>query len=177
MKIYLNKVKESWIIDRIRQEWYENKKNISTNFISRSEIVWILSPWVWKKVPLKYLKSKKVLCSHYHFDFEKFDKEDFYNLDKYVDEYHVISNKTKDQLASLTNKNITSIPFWVNDNIFMHLSNKEELRTKLSFNHNDYLVGSFQRDTESSDLISPKLIKGPDIFIELVKKYTELIKI
>ena len=31
------------------------------------------------------------------------------------------------------------------------------------------LVGSFQRDTEGSDLISPKLIKGPDIFIEIVK--------
>ena len=33
----------------------------------------------------------------------------------------------------------------------------------------DYLVGSFQRDTEGHDLISPKLVKGPDIFIDLVK--------
>ena len=30
------------------------------------------------------------------------------------------------------------------------------------------MIGSFQRDTEGSDLISPKLIKGPDIFLEIV---------
>ena len=32
------------------------------------------------------------------------------------------------------------------------------------------MVGSFQRDTEGHDLKSPKLIKGPDIFIEIIKK-------
>ena len=32
----------------------------------------------------------------------------------------------------------------------------------------DYLVGSFQRDTEGKDLISPKLVKGPDIFLDIV---------
>ena len=30
------------------------------------------------------------------------------------------------------------------------------------------MVGSFQRDTEGDDLMSPKLIKGPDIFIKIV---------
>ena len=30
------------------------------------------------------------------------------------------------------------------------------------------MVGSFQRDTEGHDLLSPKLIKGPDIFIKIV---------
>ena len=33
-----------------------------------------------------------------------------------------------------------------------------------------YVVGSFQRDTEGHDLKSPKLEKGPDIFVETVKK-------
>ena len=31
------------------------------------------------------------------------------------------------------------------------------------------LVGSFQRDTEGHDLISPKLSKGPDIFCDIVE--------
>jgi glycosyltransferase involved in cell wall biosynthesis len=30
-----------------------------------------------------------------------------------------------------------------------------------------YLIGSFQRDTEGADLISPKLVKGPDVFAEI----------
>ena len=41
---------------------------------------------------------------------------------------------------------------------------------KFGFNKNDYLIGSFQRDTEGSDLKSPKLIKGPDIFINIAKE-------
>ena len=32
---------------------------------------------------VKYLKEKKVLCSHYHFNFDSFDKEDFIELDSF----------------------------------------------------------------------------------------------
>ena len=31
-----------------------------------------------------------------------------------------------------------------------------------------FCCGSFQRDTESKDLKSPKLIKGPDIFLQIL---------
>lgn len=170
MKIYVNKVNESWIIDRIRKDWYKNKQNISTNYIRRSDIVWILSPWVWQNLSKKILEQKKVICSHYHFDFDNFDEKEFYLLDRYVNEYHVISQKTFQQLQSLTDKKITSIPFWVNQSIFKNLPDKDLLRRNLGLSNDDYLVGSFQRDTESDDLISPKLIKGPDIFVDLVKK-------
>ena len=118
------------------------------------------------------MKNKKVICSYYHFDFDKFgqkEKENFYNLDQYVDEYHVISEMTKEQLSRLTDKKITSIPFWVNQNVWYEIKDKEELRKSFDIDNEDYLVGSFQRDTEGHDLISPKLVKGPDIFIDLVK--------
>ena len=170
MNVYLNKIKESWIIDRIRKDWYENNKDISTNYIRQSNIFWIISPWVWKSISKKALESKKVLCSHYHFDFNNFNEKDFYHLDSYVDEYHVISLKTKEQLEQLTDKKITSIPFWINQKDFYYKANKIELRKNLGFKPNQYLVGSFQRDTESHDLKSPKLIKGPDIFLDIVSK-------
>ncbi len=88
--------------------------------------------------------------------------------DKFVDIYHVISNKTVAELKKLTNKKIVSIPFWVDQNLFFDIQNKEDLRKKYKFNNQDYLIGSFQRDTEGSDLINPKLIKGPDIFLKIV---------
>ena len=126
-----------------------------------------------EKTPKKHLKNKKVICSYYHFDFDKFDskqKKNFYDLDQYVDEYHVISEITKEQLKGLTRKKITSIPFWVNQNIWFEIDKKTELRNSFNLSTQDYLVGSFQRDTEGHDLVSPKLSKGPDIFIEIVKK-------
>ena len=47
MKIYLSKINESWIIDRVRKEWYENNKDISTKFIKKADVIWIISPWLW----------------------------------------------------------------------------------------------------------------------------------
>ena len=170
MKVYLSNINESWIIDRIRKEWYKANSDISTKMIMRSEIIWIISPWLWEKIPRKYLKEKKVICSHYHFDFNNFDRENFYELDQYVDEYHVISKKTQEQLEQLTAKKITSIPFWINQNLFFEIQNKKKLRDELGFNDEDYLVGSFQRDTEGNGSNLPKLIKGPDIFYKLLSE-------
>tara|TARA_B100000965_G_C19578928_1_gene752600 strand:+ start:1029 stop:1952 length:924 start_codon:yes stop_codon:yes gene_type:complete len=171
MKIFLSNINESWVVDRFRDDWYEHNKEISTNSIKKSDIIWIISPWVWKNIKTKYLKDKKVVCSIYHIDFEKFtdkDEKEFYMRDKFVDIYHVISNKTVAELKKLTNKKIVSIPFWVDQNLFFDIQNKEDLRKKYKFNNQDYLIGSFQRDTEGSDLINPKLIKGPDIFLKIV---------
>ena len=171
MKVYLSNLNESWVVDRFRNDWYKYNDDISTNNLKNADLIWIISPWVWKKIPKRQLKKKQVICSIYHIDFDSFDeneKKDFFNRDQYVDEYHVISKKTKEQLETLTDKKITSIPFWVDNNIFYNIENKVELRNKFGFNQDDFIIGSFQRDTEGHDLKSPKLIKGPDIFFNIV---------
>ncbi len=171
MKIFLSNINESWVVDRFRSDWYLHNSKISTNSIKKADIIWIISPWIWKNLKTKYLKDKKVVCSIYHIDFEKFtekDEKEFYARDEFVDIYHVISKKTVLQLKKLTDKEILSIPFWVDQNLFYEISNKNDLRQKFNFNNQDYLIGSFQRDTEGSDLLTPKLIKGPDIFLEIV---------
>ncbi len=172
MKVYINKVGENWVVDRFRKEFYKYNNNLTTNFISRSDLVWIIAPWVWKKIPKKYLSKKKVICTYHHLDLKNFDENkqfDFDELNHYVDEYHSVSQATKLQLQKFTNKKITTIPFWINQNLFFHIKDKSNLKIELGFNVDDYLIGSFQRDTEGKDLISPKLIKGPDIFLRIVK--------
>jgi glycosyltransferase involved in cell wall biosynthesis len=174
MKIYLSKINESWIVDRVKDEWFEYNDEISTKEIKDSDIIWIISPWLWQKIPKRYLKTKKVVCSIYHFEDKDFLKEnliDFYDRDKFVTHYHVISPKVKEQLENLTDKPVTYIPFWVNQNLWFNIEDKQFLRKKFGVAEDSFLVGSFQRDTEGSDLISPKLIKGPDRFIEIVKYY------
>ena len=173
MKIYTNKIKESWIIDRVTKEWNQQNGDLITKKIKESDIIWIIANWVWRKVPKKYLQNKKVVVSVYHIDFDSFDEEEeknFYELDQYVHTYHVISLKTKEQLQKLTNKKIISIPFWINQKNYFYIDDKKELREKLGFSTSDFLVGSFQRDTEGHDLKSPKLIKGPDIFLNIVSE-------
>ena len=176
MKIYLNKANESWIVDRLRDEWFQYNENISTNNIKESDVIWIIAPWMWNRIPKRYLKQKTVICTIHHIDFEKFDKNEeknFYDRDVYVDIYHAVSKKTEEQLLQITKKRIYTIPFWINQNIFFEKNNKSELRKKYGISEKDYLIGSFQRDTEGKDLVSPKLSKGPDQFIKIVKELSQ----
>ena len=59
MKIYLSKINESWIVDRVRKEWYLYNKEISTKFLFNADIIWIISPWTWHKLPKNHLREKK----------------------------------------------------------------------------------------------------------------------
>lgn len=172
MKIYINSAKENWVVDRFISEWKKYNPGYAKSKLFNPDIVWLIAPWTWKKVPEKLLIQKNVVCTIHHIDEEKFDKEqkeDFYKRDKFVDHYHVISNKTYNQVSSLTTKPITIIPFWINQNIWFKQKDVHLIKRKYGFSSNDYLIGSFQRDTEGSDLISPKLSKGPDQFFEIVE--------
>ena len=51
--------------------------------------------------------------------------------------------------------------------------NQESLRKKYGLPSKNFLIGSFQRDTEGHDLKTPKLEKGPDIFCDAVLKIRE----
>ena len=179
MKVYLTNLNESWIVDRLRKQWYEHNSKISTENIKEATTIWIIAPWLWKKIRKNYLKNKKVICSIYHFersDFEQKNLREFYKRDKYVDLYHVISLKTKEDLQKLTNKKIVYIPFWSDQSEWYEIGDKESLRRKYNIPYSSFVIGSFQRDTEGKDLKSPKLIKGPDRFIEIIKNKQEQVK-
>ena len=180
MKIFINDAKEDWIVDRLKKEFSVYNPKLFTNEAKDADIIWIISPWSWKNVSKKYLKEKKVLCTVHHVDFNKFtgkEKRNFYKLDKFVDYYHTISDKSYEQLFSLTSKKIYNFPFWVNSKLWFDISESSKLKTKYKIPEDRYIIGSFQRDTEGKDRASPKLSKGPDRFFEIVKKMGEERKI
>jgi glycosyltransferase involved in cell wall biosynthesis len=171
MNIYINRAKENWVVDRFRREFNEYNYKTSNNYFFGNKLIWLIAPWTWRKINPKYLNSNKVICTIHHIDEDKFtgnEVVEFKERDKLVDIYHSISLKTTNQLSRYTNKEIKTIPFWANQNLWYEIQNKEKLRNKYSISNNDFLVGSFQRDTEGHDLMTPKLSKGPDRFIEIV---------
>mgnify|MGYP001156700145 FL=1 len=74
MKIYVNNPKESWVVDRFRKEWYSNNKALSTKIIGTSDVIWIIAPWTWRKIPIKQLQNKKVICTVHHIDETSFSR-------------------------------------------------------------------------------------------------------
>jgi len=170
MKIYTLKANENWICDRFVEEWIRYNGAIHEPDPNKSDIIWVLSSWQWRNIPLSLLANKKVVVTIHHIVPEKLKQQQYKNfkeLEKFVDVYHVPSKKSYNQVKLFTTKTIKQIPFWVNQNLWFPL-NKEDIREKYKFNKNAFLIGSFQRDTEGSDLKSPKLEKGPDLFCDYV---------
>ena len=176
MNLYINSAKENWVVDRFIKEFKEFDKIRTTRLLFNADLIWIIAPWTWRKIPIKYLKRNKVVCTIHHIDEDKFDeiaKKEFLERDSIVNQYHVISESTYKQVSNLTIKPIKIIPFWVNQNIWFEIKNRDQILDKYKLDNKKFYIGSFQRDTEGSDLISPKLSKGPDRFIEILKRKNE----
>ncbi len=64
------------------------------------------------------------------------------------------------------------IPYLIDVNAFKPVGKDDKdlsrLKADLNLPADAYLIGSFQRDTEGSDLLRPKLVKGPDLLLEIV---------
>jgi len=177
MKIFLLRSNESWICDRLINEWEEHNTDQITKNPVEADVIWLLAGWCWNQLPIDLLKYKKVVITIHHIVPEKFDQQkyqEFLFRDQFIDAYHVPCKKTRDQISRLTSKPITNIPFWVNQNIWYDKKSQQTvLKEKYNLSKTSFLIGSFQRDTEGSDLISPKLEKGPDLFCDMVETLYE----
>ena len=171
-KVFLLGAKENWICDRFVKEWYDENSDISTHDINSANVLWLVAGWCWNQIDPSILNSKKVIITIHHIVLEKFNnqkRKEFEERDRFIDLYHVPCEKTKKQIENLTTKPIFVSPFWSNQNMWFPIQDRESLRNKYEIDKSCYLVGSFQRDTEGSDLISPKLEKGPDLFCDYVE--------
>ncbi len=123
------------------------------------------------KLPEDILKSKKIICNlagewgRYERDFG----ERFRSLIPLVDLWIVRSEKAKQDLVE-KNLNAILIPYTVNTDIFKPLSDTETKKwyRKYKLPQDTYLIGNFMRDSNAGKLKTPKLVKGPDIFVDIL---------
>jgi glycosyltransferase involved in cell wall biosynthesis len=171
MKIYINNSNENWICDRMRKEFIQkNSQHITYDMID-ADVVWLFSNWIWRQTPIEILKNKKVATTIHHIDPEKIDLNDFMLRDQFIDAYHVFSEKTIEHFPQEVDlKKVHVVPYWYNADLWKLISEKDNLRKKFNIPADQFTIGSFQRDTEGSDLKTPKLSKGPDIFCDIVEK-------
>jgi len=170
MKIFTLQAGEKWICDRFVSEWNESNPDTFVQDPSEASVIWLLADWCWNQIPRDILSKKHVVCTVHHIVPEKFSeasRKEFSDRDQYVDLYHVPCLATQRQIQSLTSKPVFVRPFWVNQNIWFPM-NRREARRRHGIPDDRFLIGSFQRDTEGSDLKSPKLEKGPDVFCDIV---------
>lgn len=172
-KVWLLPAYEDWICDRLVIEFNAHNSDIVVAHPLQADVIWLFSDWNWNRVPYELLRSKKVITTVHHIVPEKFDNaamKDFKRRDEITDVYHVFNERTKSYVKHLTTKTVAMRPYWANQDAFPRVElDKKSLCEKYNLPQDKFLIGSFQRDTEGSDLISPKLEKGPDLFADAIE--------
>jgi len=172
---------EKWICDILKKEFSMQFQDIVTSRAEEASIIWYLAPWNYRHIPAGYtkdayyesLKMKKVIFTQHHIDLDKVYlgqlDEQFRFMRQYGTHYHSICDITKQQMKYYLDPLKTStMKLWVNKDVFYPIKNKASLREKYRFDKKAYLVGSFQKDSEGQSGL-PKLSKGPDLFIQIIK--------
>lgn len=171
-KVYVLPPREDWIIDRLVNEWNFYNSDISVTSPVHADVVWLLADFCWLDLAnANLLKNKKVITTIHHIVPEKFghsEQLEFAVRDKITTVYHVPNQYTLEFIRIFTNKPIHVIPYWANQDIWRHTGTKQDLRGQYGLPQDDFLIGSFQRDTEGRDLVSPKLEKGPDLLADYI---------
>ena len=175
MKIFVLAPRENWIIDRISQEFVKTHPELVTDNPYEADLIWAAAGWCWNHLPADILQNKKILLTVHHEVPEKFSGDrlnSFLVRDQFIDQYHVPAQKTKDFIRDYTQKEVNVLSYWYDGDVWKP-DDKANCRDILDLPRDKFIVGSFQRDTEGSDLITPKLEKGPDIFCDYVEKLSK----
>jgi glycosyltransferase involved in cell wall biosynthesis len=147
---------------------YKNIRNNILHFGSRN----IYFPDGFKKIH----KSNKVIVTWFHGTDEDLQ---FINAlpegSRYADIIHTSCEISKSQIIKWGGEpdKIEVIPFGIDLNYFKPVSHiqKMELRKQHGIPESMIVIGSFQKDGNGwEEGFDPKLIKGPDIFCEVVEK-------
>jgi hypothetical protein len=123
-------------------------------------------------INFKYL-SKRYVITHIPHDVKSMLMQPNYlKVRPFVDKWIVMSRRAKIMLESF-GLDGEYVPYPIDLEKFHKIDKSmlklDQFRKKYKIPTDKYLIGSFQRDTEGADLITPKYVKGPDVFFEIVK--------
>ncbi len=143
--------------------------NIQTSNIFQNDVLHAIH---WKSllnVPRELLIGRRVLSHLTHAPEAAFSQTEFGGIEKLVQLWVVRSSQAQQAFNARGLRNML-IPYAYDPSVFFPVPRNDprlhSLRARWNIPMDAFLVGSFQRDTEGSDLRSPKLVKGPDIFLE-----------
>ncbi len=167
-KVFLFSAYNKWAIgDDLLQTKRALQNIVEFTDLAHAEVVHCV--W-WEEIlglDVRQLMGKRIVC-HMSGEPSRYLKlPRFAVMPKMVGLWISQSTEAKNQLNNLGLKNVL-IPYVVDTEIFKPTIDVQDIVEKWKIPSDKYLICNFHRDTEGSDLISPKLVKGPDIFLEIV---------
>jgi len=133
-------------------------------------------------IPKKIHKSNKVILTWYHVISDDKKTKLIPQINGMVDIVHTACNLTKEELIrfGFDREKIIVIPLGMDLDVFrVKMQDKNnKFKSRIGLPKNKIIIGSFQKDGNGwGEGLEPKLIKGPDIFCDVVEKISKEVDI
>ncbi len=144
------------------------------NFVSNIRDADVVHSVSWEEllqIPDDLLLGKQIV-SHISGEPFRYLKDPHFSLAmQKVGHWIAQSHQAEEQLAQM-GLSVRQIPYAADSHLFYPLPPTDAkliaLRKEWNIPNNRYVIGNFHRDSEGHDLSLPKLMKGPDLFAEVV---------
>lgn len=162
----------NWALDSdLRLTKQAIKDVVSFSSLGNCEVVHSMSWLEIANIPAELLIGKHVIC---HIPGEPFRYLTIPSASKALKRVGLWVAQSTQAQTEMVKLGIASnlIPYTIETNKFYPIDRDnpelQKLKKRWKIPPHRYIISNFHRDTESSDLTSPKLVKGPDVFVEIV---------
>jgi len=176
MKIALKSQGAGWVLDSIVKDYKKFSRHQIVSLNQDPDVLWSISlfsyPSICSQVPQK---CKKVIHVH-HIDEDKLPDYNFGSFN--TADACLVPNKITEIVAKkYINIPIVRIPYWLLSSSTLPKDEAKIMKTKKQISNGEVLIGSFVKDGNGNNGNTPKLSKGPDILVDVLKKLHSRIKI
>ena len=169
------------IIEHLNNERLITSKITTTHYGIRNQIIHFgsVNTLIDQRKIKKVHHSNRLVLTWFHISPDDKRIKFIPELNTKVDIVHTASNITKEKLVhyGLDKEKIVVIPLGVDLSLFKPVSEvrKQKIRKRLDIPQDKIVVGSFQKDGVGwGEGLEPKMVKGPDIFCDVIEKLTKV---
>lgn len=170
MRICLISDGNGWIIDRIAGDFKKYSKHQIVDIRDNPNILWSVNLFSFPKIRQHIPSSCSSFVSIHHIDETKLKEYAFadYNCASGCIVPNKITFQTTSKYLSIP---IYQLPYWLSSSFLKKIDSEKvnDLRKKIN-PEGCTLIGSFVKDGEGRRGDNPKLSKGPDVLVEVLKK-------
>jgi len=162
--------KVAWALDE-DIAWVRRSLNNRCRWTSlpRAQIVHAVWPAAVSAIPADASRGKFVICQADNPPSFYLGTEEFARVADRVDLWVARSREALSQFR-LLGLPAELVPYAVDPTVFRPLENRTAIRQSLGIPDGAFVVGNFHRDSEGANLARPKKQKGPDLFLEIVRR-------
>ncbi|MCK9378658.1 MAG: glycosyltransferase family 4 protein [Candidatus Moranbacteria bacterium] len=173
-----------YIVDNLNKQKLIRSRITTTTFGLRNKILHFgsVNTFISENGPKIIHPSNKIILTWFHVSPNDPRIKYIPELNTKAQAIHTSCNLTKNKLIQLglEEEKIIVIPLGVDLSIFQPCTSSEKLkiRKELGLPQNKIIIGSFQKDGNGwKEGLTPKMIKGPDIFCDIIERLAERLPI